>query len=222
MSAEEVAQYYSTDTEYGLAEEEARARLEAHGENEIFKIPHGSFADHLRRLSVNPIVVLLIIVSALGAVLGSAATLAVCTVCTALVYALGKKGKVVHFGSGLDATTFLHVLEDRFDLPGVGDTLCRIRENGIDRTIAMPRNLPGHRDFYQGSESTIKFFRAAVKKGLTIRKAKLGNGEIMVMDLEELDKIGSELVQQDPFIMLCDAPECLSCQRLRKKYTQQK
>ena len=89
MSAEEVAQYYSTDTEYGLAEEEARARLEAHGENEIFKIPHGSFADHLRRLSVNPIVVLLIIVSALGAVLGSAATLAVCTVCTALVYALG-------------------------------------------------------------------------------------------------------------------------------------
>ena len=89
MSAEEVAQYYSTDTEYGLAEEEARARLEAHGENEIFKIPHGSFADHLRRLSVNPVVVLLIIVSALGAVLGSAATLAVCTVCTALVYALG-------------------------------------------------------------------------------------------------------------------------------------
>lgn len=135
-----------------------------------------------------------------------------------LVYALAKKGKVVHFGSGLDATTFLHVLEDRFDLPGVGDTLCRIRQNGVDRTIAMPRNLPGHRDFYQGDETTIKFFRAAIKKGLTIRKAKLGNGEIMVMDLEELDKIGSALIQEDPFIMLCDDPGCLSCQRLRKKY----
>lgn len=133
-----------------------------------------------------------------------------------LAFALRKKGKIVHFGSGLDSTTFLHFLEDRFGLPGVGDTLCRVRENGIVRTVAMPRNLPGHRDFYEGDEKSIKFFRAACASGLRIAKSALGPGRIMVMDMAELDAVGSRLVAADPFIMLCDTPSCLSCQRLRR------
>ena len=133
-----------------------------------------------------------------------------------LAFALKKKGKIVHFGSGLDSTTFLHVLEDRFDLPGVGDTLCRVREKGVVRTVAMPRNLPGHRDFYQGDEKSIKFFRAACASGLQIARSALGLGKIMVLDMERLDTIGSRLVAADPFIMLCGTPSCLSCQRLRR------
>ena len=136
-----------------------------------------------------------------------------------LAFALARKGKVVHFGSGLGSTTFLHALEDRFGLPGVGDTLCRVRENGVCRTVAMPRNLPGHRDFYGGDENGVKFFRAARAAGLRIGRSSLGNGKIMVMELEELDKIGSRLIENDPFIMLCDSPDCLSCQRLRRNWS---
>ena len=38
MSAEEVAEYFSTDLEAGIEENEAKARLNALGENEIFRI----------------------------------------------------------------------------------------------------------------------------------------------------------------------------------------
>ena len=93
-----------------------------------------------------------------------------------------------------------------------------MKENGVRRTVAMPRNLPGHRDFYEGDENSMKFFRAARAAGLRIGKSSLGNGKIMVMDLEELDRIGSRLAAEDPFIMLCDSPGCLSCQRLRRNW----
>ena len=133
-----------------------------------------------------------------------------------LIFALKHGGKVLHFGSKLDSTTFLHCLEDRFDLPGVEDTLCKFRDRGIDRTVCMPRNLPGHRDFYQGDETSIKFFRRARAKGLEIAHVALGLGEIMMMDLAELDRIGAELVEEDPFVFLCDDEKCLSCRRMRR------
>ncbi len=123
----------------------------------------------------------------------------------------------MHFGSSLGATTFLHVLEDRLDLPGVETSLCKVKKsNGRTECVAVPRNLPGHRDFYHGTKDTIKFFKAATGRGLGIRETGLGPGKILLMNLRELYETGLGLLKEDPFLLLCDSEECLSCQRLRK------
>ncbi len=136
-----------------------------------------------------------------------------------LEFALKQNGKLLHFGSPLGATTFLHLLEDRLDLPGVETSLCKVKKaNGCTECVAVPRNLPGHRDFYQGIKDTIKFFKAAADKGLSSRETELGPGKILSMNLRELYEIGLGLLKRDPFLLLCDPEECLSCRRLRKDW----
>ncbi|MBQ9336173.1 MAG: DUF4910 domain-containing protein [Lentisphaeria bacterium] len=136
-----------------------------------------------------------------------------------LEFALRQNGKVVHFGNTIGSTTFLHLLEDRLDLPGVETTLCRYRrKDGTADFAAIPRNLPYDRDFYHGTEETIRFFRAAKEKGLKIREAALGIGRIMMMELRELHDIGMELLTADPCLLISDDPANVSAVRLRKQY----
>ncbi|OQA88643.1 MAG: SPBc2 prophage-derived aminoglycoside N(3')-acetyltransferase-like protein YokD [Lentisphaerae bacterium ADurb.Bin242] len=136
-----------------------------------------------------------------------------------LEFALKQNGKIVHFGSTIGSTTFLHLLEDRLDLPGMETVLCKVKKsNGYAECAAVPRNLPGHRDFYGGVKDTIKFFKAAVPEGLHIRETRLGPGKILSMELRELYDIGIKLLKEDPFLLLCDSEECLSCRRLKRAY----
>ena len=86
-------------------------------------------------------------------------------------FALRHNGKVVHFGNTIGSTTFLHLLEDRLDLPGLETALCKVKQpDGSLTTAAIPRNLPYDRDFYHGTQETIRFFKAATAKGLQIQR----------------------------------------------------
>ena len=134
-----------------------------------------------------------------------------------LEYILKKNGKIVHFGNEIGSTTFLHLLEDRLDLPGVEDTFCKIRKpNGYSECVVVPRNLPGDRDFYRGTKDTIRFFKAAQEKGLQIRETTLGNGVITVMDVRELYDIGYQLLSEDPYLLLMADKDNLSTKALIK------
>ena len=131
-------------------------------------------------------------------------------------------GKIVHFGNEVTSTTFLHCIEDELDLPGIEDTLCVVKTGDTTMNVAVPRNLPGCRDFYHGTEESIKFFKAAAAKGLKIGHVTLGNGVIKVMDMAELHKIAVEIASEDPFILICDEGHDASCDALRRKYIAQK
>lgn len=116
--------------------------------------------------------------------------------------ALAVGGKVLHFGSGLGSTTFLHYLEDRMDLPGLGPALVGVREpDGSMRDVLIARHLPGDREFYSKGESS-RFFRRAKERGLPIRRARLGLGEITLMDLRDLYGIGTALCREDPGVLI--------------------
>lgn len=116
--------------------------------------------------------------------------------------ALEAGGKVLHFGSSLGATTFLHFLEDRFDLPGLGPALVGVRNpDGSTRDVFIPKHLPGDREFYSKGEDA-RFFREAKARGLKIGRAKLGLGELKLMDLSRLAEIGGALCKDDPRIIL--------------------
>ena len=133
-------------------------------------------------------------------------------------FVLRHNGKVVHFGSSIGSTTFLHLLEDRLDLPGLETVLCKVKQpDGSLTTAAIPRNLPYDRDFYHGTKDTIRFFKAATAKGLEIHEAKLGLGTILMMELPQLYKIGCELLSADPNLLLSDDPKNLSCRRIWRK-----
>ncbi|MBO4631602.1 MAG: DUF4910 domain-containing protein [Lentisphaeria bacterium] len=133
-------------------------------------------------------------------------------------FALRHNGKVVHFGNSICSTTFLHLLEDRLDLPGLETVLCKVKQpDGSVTCEAIPRNLPYDRDFYHGSKDTIRFFKAATAKGLQIHESKLGAGTILMMDLRQLYDIGYELLSSDPNLLLSDDPMNLSCSRIWRK-----
>ena len=133
-------------------------------------------------------------------------------------FAARHKAKIVHFGNSISSTTYLHCLEDLFDLPGVESSFVKIKRGSGWEYKEVPRNLPGHRDFYRNDAEECKFFKAAVARGLEIRKKDLGPGTVKVMELEQLERIGTELVKEDPLIFLCDSPECLSCRRLERSW----
>ena len=127
-------------------------------------------------------------------------------------------GKIIHFGSEVTSTTFLHCIEDELSMPGVEDVLCCVKTGNTTINVGVPRNLPGCRDFYHGTEDTIKFFKAAKEKGLNIHRVQLGTGTIKMMDMQELYSIGREIMTIDPFILLCDEGHDASCNALRRKY----
>lgn len=138
-----------------------------------------------------------------------------------LNFALKHNGKILHFGNTIGSTTFLHFLEEQLSMPGLADTLCMVKGvDGIPYPVCVPRNLPGCRDFYQADKNKIKFFIEAEKRGLEIKQGKLGLGTMLLMDMQELYKIGLELCEADPFILIHDEGKCASCDSLRAAYHQ--
>ena len=131
-------------------------------------------------------------------------------------------GKIIHFGNEVTSTTFLHCIENELDMPGVEDTLCIVKAGNTTINVAVPRNLPGCREFYHGTEETIKFFKAAKAAGLEIARIPLGTGVVKLIDMQALYKIGKEIMTQDPFILLCDPGHDASCDALRRKYLAKK
>ena len=122
--------------------------------------------------------------------------------CPLLVKDLG--GKILHFGSPLGHTSFVHCLETHFNLPGLGPSYYDVRL--ADGTITwkfVPKGLPGPREFYSKDEQA-RLFREAVARGLEIRRERLGVGELKLMDCRQFWEIGSKLVTEDPRIVIGD------------------
>lgn len=139
-----------------------------------------------------------------------------------LDHALKAKGKIVHLGNKIGSTTFLHYVETRLDLPGLADTLCMVRgAEGAIYPVAVPKNLPGCREFYGKERNSAKIFRLAQGKyAMEISESTLGIGKISVMDIEKLYNVTADLAASDPFILLHDEGCCRSCDKLRKIYRQ--
>ena len=123
---------------------------------------------------------------------------------SALAAAVEKGAKILHFGSPMGHTTFLHYLETKYDLPGLGPMYVEVkRADGYSDYAFIPKHLPGPREFYVKNEDA-RFFREAIAKGLQVNKTPLGSGFLRLMDCRQLFEIGSELVKADRNIIVGD------------------
>lgn len=113
-------------------------------------------------------------------------------------------GKILHFGSPIGHTSFVHCFETHFNLPGLGPSYydTRLADGSITWKF-VPKGLPGPREFYSKDENA-RFFREAVAHGLEIRREKLGVGELKLIDCCRFWDIGSALVREDPHIIIGD------------------
>ena len=122
--------------------------------------------------------------------------------CPMVVKEMG--GKILHFGSPIGHTSFVHCLETHFNLPGLGPSYYDVRL--ADGTITwkfVPKGLPGPREFYSKDEGA-RLFREAVARGLEIRRAPLGVGRLALIDCRQFWDIGAALVTEDPRIVIGD------------------
>ena len=133
-----------------------------------------------------------------------------------LAKALEMGGKILYFGAGLESTTFIHFLEDATRMPFLSTAICRVKTpDGDLETVAVPRHLPGDREFYSNAMEC-KFFRRAFARGLELESAPLGMGKVMSLELRQLYSIGMEVIADDPNVLLCDRPECRFCAKYRR------
>ncbi len=129
---------------------------------------------------------------------------------------MSNQAKILYFGCGLGASTFLHFLETEAKVPYLKSSVCRVKdENGQLRTVYVPQNLPGDRDFYRDSAGNSKFFSRAAEAGLQISEVHLGSGELRLIDAGELYNTGMKLLAAEPDILLCDSNECMFCRKYR-------
>ena len=132
-----------------------------------------------------------------------------------LAKALELGGKILYFGAGLESTTFIHFLEDATRMPFLSTAICRVKNpDGTLETVAVPRHLPGCREFYENAMEC-KFFKRAFARGLELKRVKFGMGELMALDIRQLYEIGLAVIKDDPKVLLCDDPDCLFCRRYR-------
>jgi len=122
--------------------------------------------------------------------------------CPMVVKDLG--GRILHFGSPIGHTSFVHCLETHYDLPGLGPSYYDVRlPDGTITWKYVPKGLPGPREFYSKDENA-RLFREAVARGLEIRREPLGVGELKLLDCRPFWEIGSALVTADPRIVIGD------------------
>lgn len=132
-----------------------------------------------------------------------------------LAKALEQKGKILYFGAGLESTTFIHFLEDASRMPFLSTAICCVKTpDGGTEAVAVPRHLPGCREFYNNAMEC-KFFKRAFARGLELKRVKFGMGELMLLDIGQLYDIGMAVIKDDPKVLLCDDPNCLFCRRYR-------
>lgn len=123
---------------------------------------------------------------------------------SALGAALRLGGKILHLGSPVGHTTFLHYIETRLRLPGLGPGYYAAREpDGSVGYVYVPNHVPGPRDWYAKNENA-RFFRAALARGLEIRQTQLGLGTVKLMDCRQLWEIGSALAAEDRRVLIGD------------------
>jgi len=123
-----------------------------------------------------------------------------------LAKALEAKGKAVFLGADVKSCTFLHHVEDRLDLPGIGPALISVA--GADgerpRDVVIPRQVPGEREFYKKGEEA-KFFVEAKARGLAIPRAPLGTGLVKAIELDPLWRIATAICREERGVLATDS-----------------
>lgn len=134
-----------------------------------------------------------------------------------LANALKLKGKVVLYGVGANAFTFVHYLEHKANAKFLANAVVKVKNDlGEITTEVIHKHLPGCRDFYSGNGFGSKIMTRAKKMGLDVKSVKFGVGNIYMIDLEEFYNIGMKLFEDDPNVTLCDDPKCLFCRKWSK------
>ena len=117
------------------------------------------------------------------------------------VMAMG--GKVLHFGSTIARTSFLHCIEDHLKLPGYsapGFFQVRLPDGGI-AWKALDGCFYGSRISSVENESA-PLYREAVAEGLKIDKVRLGVGTLMLMDCANYWETLVKVFKRDPLVNL--------------------
>ena len=130
--------------------------------------------------------------------------------------ALDRDGSVVFIGCDIHSNTFLHYVETVCGEDYLEAAILKyIDAKGVLRTAVIDRNLPGHRNFYDGLGDN-EFYAEMVRRGLKIYSAPLGNATVYRMELKQLYEIGAEMFREDPYATLCHDPACAFCSKYRK------
>ncbi len=131
-----------------------------------------------------------------------------------LAVALRNKGKIVTYGVGANALTFLHYVEDKMGSAFLANAVVKVKgEDGKVTTEVIHRHLPGCRGFYKGDGFDSKIMRKAIEKGLEVKSVKFGIGKIYMFDMEELYQKAVEVFKEDKNATLCENPNCLFCRK---------
>lgn len=126
-------------------------------------------------------------------------------------------GKILMLGAPLGSLTFIHLIEDCLNLPFLKRAYGWIeREDGRLETVAIPRWLPGHRDWYHPPAEERKLFRALRAAGWQTQRLDVGMGRLELINAQQLFQIAMEVVSDDPTLVLCDDPHCLFCAKYQK------
>lgn len=115
-------------------------------------------------------------------------------------------GRILHFGSPLGRTSFMHCLETHYELPGYGSPAFfeyRLPSGEIAWT-ATPYNFCGAR-LTTTLNGDAPFYREAVAEGLRIDEAALGVGKLRLMDARSFWEIGSKVFKRNPLVNLAKA-----------------
>ena len=112
-------------------------------------------------------------------------------------------GKILHFGSPICRTSFIHCLENILDLPGYSGTgLYQVAlPDGKMVWKAVPGSFCGRRESTLLNEES-RYYKAAKKEGLRIDKVSLGRGTLMLMDARNYWDVGVKVFTKDPLINL--------------------
>lgn len=117
-------------------------------------------------------------------------------------------GYICLLGVDQDRNTFLHGVEAALKLPYLGEVSAEFTTpDGVQHTKTW-RHYPGpHRNF-------IGLDHAIESAGI-MRRARLGNAEVRLIDAAGLRSEALRLGAADPAFVLCDNPACADCVRQR-------
>lgn len=122
--------------------------------------------------------------------------------------------KMIWVGADLSATTLFHLLECETRMPFLADVLCRVeRPNGNLETVHVPGYPAGHRDYYREPGEATKIYQRLLNDGLKIRRTRVGQGEVRLVDAQQMYRLGLVALADDPGLLLCDQPACAFCRR---------
>lgn len=135
-----------------------------------------------------------------------------------LDYALKHNGKIVMYGVGARALTFLHYVEDKVNAEFLANAIVKVKgEDGKVTTHMIPKHLPGCRDFYKGDGFSSKIMRKMIEKGLVVKSVKFGIGNIYLFDMQDLFDKAMKVFSEDKNATLCEDPNCRFCSKFYKK-----